>query len=516
MLSRLNEPQGSTSAPTASSFNSFPFSGGGAGRGGYAGGKRDRMTANWNPGSDGPNRMFQRDGRLLRERAWDLYNNNPFAASAIDAYISNVVESGLSPERDNEQWENAWERWGGLTVHATRECDLAGDCTINELQRLLLLEMLVGGGCLTHYVTVPRRSQWIPLALEMIGEERFADHVQQSGTNPKTSNPVQNGVEIDHLSGRTLAYHVYRTRPDDLAFDPLNTIRLPADQCEYLFAKERIGAKRGTTLMKSIVIWLWSLGYYVDNELKASDLKSSWAYMIKTDRDTGDVLLGPNGSCLTDSQGNPIDLHEQAMIWRGGQNDKIEGIGPNVPSGDSLPWLMMIQRSIAIGMRLSYEEVFRDFSKGSFASVRMARGTDVKRYRPLQGFLISHWGNPTVRRFDQAAVGAGIPGFPSPEEFANDPDAEWNNQEWQTPGWASPNPKDDAIANHQKLLDGTTSRTEICAAEGRSWKRTRKRLEREQRDIDEKGLKVTGATVIDPMSPNVETDGEPRDQEREE
>lgn len=491
------------------SFTSFPF---GGSRGGYTGGKADHITGNWRPGEAGPNRLIDQDGDLLRQRAWDLYRNNPFARSAIHGYIANVIESGISPECDDDAWELEWDRWGGLSAHAQRDCDITRDSTINELQRLWLLELLVGGGVLTHYVTMPRRQQRIPLSLELISVERFAKNLSMSGRNPKTSNPIYRGVELDHLTGRTVAFHIYNTLPDDMSFDPLNTTRLSAEHCEYAFVKEKIGAKHGTTLMKAVVIWLWSLGYYADNELKASDLKSSWAYMVKTEHPDDSPLGGLQGR-VTDLNGNPVAQHMPGLIWHGGSGDTIQGTGPNVPGADSLPWIEMIERSISIGMDLSYEEVFRDFSKGSFSSVRMSRSGDKKRFRPVQTFTINHLLNPTARRFEEACVGAGIPGFPSPAEYVNSRDEWLAEQEWQTPGWESPNPKDDAAANHQRLLDGTISRQEICAAEGRSYKRTRKRLVREQRDREEDGLQ-SGATTLDLNAPGDQVPPEEQQHDR--
>ena len=495
------------------SFTSYPFSSGGNTRGGYTAGKATRLTEDWRPGEVGPNRAHQMDGQLLRERAWDLYHNNPYAGSAVDAYISNVIECGIVPEFDGDSREAEWRRWCGVSAHATRDCDLSRDQTFYELQQLVLTEVIVGGGCLVHFVDVPRRSQRVPLAIELIGENRFATELQMSGPNKKTANPVRNGIEIDSATGRSVAYHVRKAQPNDLEFDPLETIRLPCEQCEYVYVKGRIGAKRGTSLLKNSIMWLWALGYYTDNELAASDLKSSWAYIIRTTSgvDGYGGLAGESESQLTDVNGNPIDRHEPGMIWRGDEADDIVGVGPNVPGGDSLPWITMIQRSIAIGVRLSYEDVFRDYSKVSFSAVRIARGQDKKRYRPLQFFMIHHFCNPTIKRFSRAAVGAMLPGFPRPSEFAGGIEDEWlDAQHWQTPGWESPNPKDDALAHHQMLEDRTISRTEIAASQGRNWRRSAELLGRENEVMSDAG--VAPSSPVEPQQSPVD---EPSDEDKE-
>lgn len=456
--------------------------------GGFAGGKLDRLTEDWNPGTIGPNRSFQMDGQRLRERARDLFDNNPFAASAIDAYVSNVIECGILPERD-DTWEREWNRWGGVTPHATNECDLTRDGTIYDLMRLWLTEMLVAGGCLVHFVDLPRRSQRVPMALELIPEERFADSLTSFGSNPKTANRVFRGVEYDPASSRKVAFHLRKSQPNDLPEDPFDTIRLPAEHCRYAYIKQRIGAMRGTTLLRSVIIWLWALGYYTDNELFASNAKSNWAYMIKTSADTdlefdwSDLLDSSPESGSTDIYGNKIEKHEPGMIWRGAPGDEITPVGPNVPQSESLPWLKMIQNSIAIGGRLSFYAVIRDYSDITLGTARVIKNEDKKRYRPLQNFTIAHFCNPTVDRFDRAAVGALLPGFPSPAEYVSERDELFEQHEWQPPGWESPNPKDDATADDIRLKGRTDSRKNVLGRRGDSWRKIRVQIAEETDDM---------------------------------
>ncbi len=467
------------------------FDGFQANSGGFQGGKINRLTEEWNPGTIGPNRAFRMDGRLLRERARELVENNPSAASALGAYVANVIECGITPDFDDD-WKKEWDRWGGITAHATRDCDISRDCTIYELQQQWLSEIITAGGCLAHYVDMPRRSQRVPVAIELIEEERFADDLEFSGRNTKTANRVINGIEIDDRTGRSIAYHVYRHHPQDEYFDPLETIRLPVEHCEYSYIKQKPGAKRGTTLMKASIVWLWALGYYTDNELAASDIKSSWAYMITTaesqDFDWDGLFDDSPESGTTDIYGNKIDKHERGMVWRGAPGDDIKPVGPNVPTSESLPWILMLQRSIAVGMNLSYEETFRDYSKGSFSSVRAAMNADRKRYRPLQSFAINRFLWPTVRRFDASAVGQLLPGFPSPAQYRSEIDDRLDRFEAQPPGWESPNPKDDALAEDIRLKNRSTTYQDSYGNRGKNWRKQFAQSEIETRELESKDI----------------------------
>lgn len=452
---------------------------GGAGQGGFAAGKIDRFTDEWNPGTIGPNRMFLVDGRLVRERAWDLVRNNPYAKSAVGAYLDNVIETGILPKPQypdrgrRKMWQDAWEKWGGLSVHATNEADLSGVQTVNELQRLWLTECVVGGGCLLHFIETSRRFRSVPLAIEMIPEERFADDLLQSNRNSKTANPVVNGVEIDPRSGRHLAYWIRRTHPNDLSLDfEREPQRIGAENARYGFFRDRVGQHRGMTLLKTAVVWLWALGYYTDSELRASDMKSSWAFMVKTDAAAGldwpDLSDADPETGATDIFGNTIEKLEPGMVWRGAVGDEIEAVGPNVPGADSLPWITMIQASIAIGLGLSHQEMMRDYGRANFAAARMTRSRDKKTFRPLQTFTAQNFLNPIVRRFTAHAARAGLPGFPSPSEFLENED-EWLKIKPQAPGWESANPKEDATADDLSLANGSADLSQIAERKGDDW-----------------------------------------------
>jgi lambda family phage portal protein len=444
-----------------------------AGRGGFKGGGFDRLNETWNPGPIGPNQANRWGGGIMRQRARDLVINHPLIRSAVDAYIANVVQQGITPKPKfsdkvaRQQWIAAWERWGGTSPHATRECDITEDCTIYELQALWLEEVIVGGGCLMHFVEMPRKGRSIPLAIELLPEERFADDITMSGTNHKTANPVISGHEVDFTTGKTVAYWVRQTNnmSDALPFpQDFQPIRIPREQCEYAYFKHRLGQKRGYTLMHAAVLWAHALGYYVDNELDASAAKSSISMVITTTDDDSDFSYNAMGDWqndgqVTDAYGNPMTSMQPGTIMRARPGDKVDNVGPNVPGSDSNAWIELIERSVSIGMGVSYEEACRDFSKGSFSSVRASANSDRIRFRRMAQFTEAHFCNPIWPRFSADGARMGIDGFPSLEEFASERD-DWIATGWEGPHWDSVNPSDDALADDIRIKNGTKTRAE--------------------------------------------------------
>lgn len=449
--------------PSVESAESYGDLFGGRG-GGFAAAKVNRLTEGWNPGQTGPNRLFAMDGMTLRNRARELYLNNPMAKSAVDAFVANVIETGITPSpkfKDVETrrtWRKAWDRWGGMTAIGGKECDVSGDLTIYELQALWLTEIVIAGGCLMHFAEMPRRGRTLPLAVELIPEERFNETLTEHN-----GNQVVNGIEIDAATGATLAYHVWRVEQNDVvgmtSRDEFESLRLPASQCEYGFFKRRIGQKRGHTLLHAAILHLWALGYYTDNELLASNIKSSWAYMVKTSAesvesfDWAGLMDSDPETGTTDIYGNKIDKHQPGMIFRGAPGDDIAAVGPNVPQTDSLPWIQLIQRSIAVGTGQTYEEVTGDYSQSNFANARCSRQTGQRRYRAVQAFTISHFSNPTWSRFAFSAVRAGLDGFPAADDMRANVD-EWLDVKHFPATWESVSPYEDSKTDKEDLLMG--------------------------------------------------------------
>jgi lambda family phage portal protein len=497
--------------------------------GGFQAAKRNRMTEEWNPGNLGPNSIHRMDGSVLRERARDLVLNNPMAKSAVDAYAANVVECGIHPkpklasEEQRDEWTAAFGRWAG-NDESEGEADITGQQPLHELAALWLSEVIVGGGCLLHFHNLPRRQmrgRRLPLTIELLPEERFAQDMDWTpGRNKKTANQIIGGIELDSATGRPVRYWVKPNIPNDVVPEHFDPIPLPASQCRYAFFRRRIGQHRGNTLLHAVVMHLWKLGYYTDNEMMSSAIKSCFTAMITTDNDDDGewASLVDDNDATTDSDTNRLEKIQPGMIGHLRKGEGVQGVGPNVPGGDSTPWLFLIMRSIAIGAGLSYEELCRDYSQGNFSSTRAAMNADRKRYRPLQSFAVSHFYLPVYREFINAAVLAGLDQFPAPGRFAAEMD-QWTRVGWRKPGWASVNPKDDAMAHEIDLRNAVDSRENIIGATGRDRETIFDHLEEEERQAERRNIPIrqeqaqadaqieaAEAASSDPMYPNGDPD----------
>jgi lambda family phage portal protein len=497
----------------AQRFDSSNWAGG---QGGFAGGRVDRLSENWTPLALGPNRKHAVSAARMRARARQLADDHPHAQAAIEEYIANVVGLGIGPKPTfpepelRKSWTAEYNIWGGLTAVGGPECDSTGIDTIAALQALWLREIIVAGGCLLHFVDIPDRSRRLPLALELIKEDCFADDRDQWGTfgqNPKTTTIIR-GVEVDPARGRPLAYWVRRTDPQDLQADLGDPIRIPADRCHYGYFRREIGQYRGISLLHASLVWLHRIGDYFDSELVASQMKSKWAYQLTSDDadSWGDSLLTDEDALLgVDAHGNAIEHVQAGMVFRGRPKDKINAIGPNIPGGDCLPWIQLIEQSISIGMGLSRFAVTRDGASANFSSLRSVQNADRVRYRRMQHFAIQQFSHPTWREFVTAAVRAFRPGFPRPAVFLADREG-WLAVAHRTPGFASANPLDDARSADLNLRNHIDTRERlIAAATGGDWEDTFDQLDREDQGLRDRGL------LVDPVEETAPAD-QPADQ----
>lgn len=463
------------------------------GQGGWDAAKDTRLTEHWQPGDAAPSLIHQTDATSLRNRSRDLMRNNPVARSAINGFVANVVENGITPDPTLPEgagadtktlWLDAWNRW------AAEEADITGVQHLNQLQALWLTEVLVGGGCIANRVVLGRRDsrgRRLPLSIELLPEERIADD-RDFMTQPETiaGRKIFRGVEVDRF-GKPVAFWLRPTHPNDLHSAFVEPVRVAADPMTYGFIRDRISQHRGWPILGVTVGLLWKLGYYTDNEMMASAIKSCFAAVVLTETPIDALTTGTD---TTDAEGNTFDAIQPGMVAHLKPGESVSGVGPNIPGGDSLPWLTMLIRSIAAGTGLSYEEVARDYSQTTFSSNRASANADKRRFRMLQRFVVNRFLAPIYPEFVTWAVQAGLDGFPTPSEFMSRRD-EWLKTAWRTPGWASVNPLDDAQAAVLEIDNRLNSRANYLGERGHDVDEVFDELEEEQIKAEDRGLTST-------------------------
>lgn len=454
---------------------------------------------------------------MLRQRAVDLEMNNPLVKSALGAFVCNVVECGIRPKLNIADIERRrrimawWDHW------CESEADLTGDQHYYEMQALWLRSVLRDGGSLLRMRTLnarQSRGRMVPIACELIPEERIATDADTYSRPTNEGNPIVSGIEFDAETGRNLAYWIRRENGLAPWETDQTAVRIDANECVYGYAKTRAGMKRGITVFSATIAWLWKLGYFTDNELMASAMKSCFGPVIETNDNTGTITDDWDPGTLQDAHGNLLAKLTPGIVARLRPGEKITGVGPNTPGGDSIPWIQLIQRCIAVGVDLSYFGLTRDTSESNFAAYRAGGNEDRKRYRMLQKFTVNKFCRPSWVGFMRWGVIRGLDGFPTSSEFTADPNI-WNRVTWQAPGWDPVTPIDDARANEIEVKMGTKTRQEIIAARGGDWEETFEQLRREDEKAEDESINVAPwVTVAD--TTQVDGDGESDNEQKRE
>lgn len=197
---------------------------------------RGRRSLAWMPGNPGAVAAMLATNSELRSKSRDLVRRNAWAQAGIEAFVANAVGTGIKPqslaadEHFKTEVQALWRDW-------TEEADAAGQTDFYGLQALACRAMLEGGECLIRLR--PRRPEdglVVPLQLQLLEPEHLPISLN---TDLPSGNVVRSGIEFDGL-GRRVAYHLYRSHPEDGRLAPMSgqggmdTVRIDSGEIIHL------------------------------------------------------------------------------------------------------------------------------------------------------------------------------------------------------------------------------------------------------------------------------------------
>ena len=267
-----------------------------------AGGGRRAMA--WMPGNPGAVAAMLATSNELRVKSRDLVRRNAWANAGIEAFVANAVGTGIKPQStaQDETFRVAvqalWRDW-------TEEADATGQTDFYGLQALAARAMCEGGECLIRLR--PRRPEdglVVPLQLQLLE----AEHLPLTlNTELPTGNVIRSGIEFDAM-GRRVAYHLYRSHPEDGRLSPMSaqggqdTVRVPAAEIMHLYRVLRPGQIRGEPWLSRALVKLNELDQYDDAELVRKNTAALFAGFI-TRQSPVDNLMGEGLSGVVSENG---------------------------------------------------------------------------------------------------------------------------------------------------------------------------------------------------------------------
>ena len=416
-----------------------------------------RRALAWQPGNPGAVAALFITGHDLRVKSRDLVRRNAWAGSAVDAFVTNCIGTGIKPQSIatdatfREAVHALWWDW-------CDEADADGVTDFYGLQALACRAMLEGGECFVRLrVRRPEDGLAVPLQIQLLE----AEHVPLTfNTTLANGNIVRAGIEFDRL-GRRAAYHLTRAHPGDPAMRPRDheLVRVPADRIAHLYRPLRPGQIRGEPWLARALVKLDELDQFDDAALVKAKVAALFTGFV-TSPDPDSVVIGEGEP---DEDGVVKASLEPGTMQRLRPGQDVRFAEP-ADAGSSYEGFFRNQlRAVATAAGVTYEQLSGDLTQVNYSSIRAGLLEFRRRCETIQHAVVVHQlCRPVWREWMRTAVLAGALEAPG---FARDP-APWLTAKWIPQGWQWVDPEKEFKAVVLAIRAGLMSRSEAISAFG--------------------------------------------------
>ena len=428
---------------------------------GTGGGRRALAWMPSNPGAVAALSLAQDE---LRAKSRDLVRRNAWAAAGIEAFVANAIGTGIKPQsmvQDQTTRETIHSLWWDWCEQA----DAAGLTDLYGLQALATRAMLEGGEALVR-LRYRRTEDELPVALQIQVLE--AEHLPTTmNRDLPGGNVIRSGIEFDRL-GRRVAYHLYRSHPNDGLLAPMSssasgggmdTVRVDASEVIHLFRPLRPGQIRGEPWLTRALVKLNELDQYDDAELVRKKTAAMFAGFI-TRMAPEDNLMGESA---TDANGVALAGMEPGTLQILEPGEDIKFSAPADVGSSYAEFMRQQFRAVAAAMGITYEMLTGDLTQVNYSSIRAGLLEFRRRCEALQhGVIVHQLCRPIWRAWmDQAVLEGAIdlPGYRKEKR-------QFQLVKWIPQGWSWVDPQKEFNAMKLAIRAGLMSRSEAISGNG--------------------------------------------------
>jgi lambda family phage portal protein len=429
----------------------------------YDGAGGGRRALAWMPSNPGAVAALSLAQDELRAKSRDLVRRNAWAAAGIEAFVANAIGTGIKPQSmvqdqaTREAIHSLWWDW-------CEQADVAGLTDFYGLLALATRAMLEGGEALIR-LRYRRTEDGLPVALQIQVLE--AEHLPTTmNRDLPGGNVIRAGIEFDRL-GRRVAYHLYRSHPNDGLLAPMSssagggmdTVRIDANEVIHLFRPLRPGQIRGEPWLTRALVKLNELDQYDDAELVRKKTAAMFAgfitRMAPEDNLMGESAADANGVAMAGMEPGTLQILEPG-----------EDIKFSAPAdvGSSYAEFMRQQfRAVAAAMGITYEMLTGDLTQVNYSSIRAGLLEFRRRCEALQhGVIVHQLCRPIWRAWMDQAVLEGtlnLPGYRKTQR-------QYQAAKWIPQGWKWVDPQKEYNAMKLAIRAGLMSRSEAISGNG--------------------------------------------------
>ena len=448
---------------------------------GYDAADHGRLNANWQAYNESADLTDRVARDTIRARARDLERNSDLANEIILAFRRNVVGKGFTlqartqSDELNSQVEALWRQWT-----KSRNCDVTGQQSLNQMLRMAVQRKKVDGGIL--FLKCYTKDGLLPFKLQALEVDELA--LSQSVPKYKDDRVV-GGVEFNRY-GKPTGYWVQQYSID--GWQTTEPEFHPAKDVIFYYSKRRPSQLREVSDFAPTISRIRDANEFITAVSVKERIAACLAVFIrKTVPTTGFGRSGQTAAApKTTYDGKTLT---PGMITEMNAGDDVQVVDPKSGSGDATTFLKMQQRLIGGGQGISYETAARDMSETTYSSARQASIEDEATFGE-EIELLQDVMSEIYETFLISAILAGkiaIPDFWEHKEL-------YLGHEWVASPKKWIDPKKESEANATALKSGQKTFKQIAAEQGVDWKRQLEDMAEVQEYAAQLGVKIGGVT----------------------
>lgn len=378
--------------------------------GGFDGSSRlSRELASWSSPFASADSVLLRSKDTLDARSMDLERNDSYISRAIhfhkDSTVGNLYRLSHKPnykmlgldETWAEEFQAKVEAWF-MAYAESPDCwiDASRHSTFTDLIRLGVVSSILTGEELATVEWIRRADRPYNTAIQMVDPIRLCNPDGRADTTN-----LRKGILSDRY-GAPFMYYIRESMPSDYyATDMWRWKSVPAHlswgrkQVIHHYEMQRVGQSRGIGRMVSVLKETRMGKKYNDMVLQNAVLNASFAAILESDLPPAEAFESISGDSglntwvskylegLAAYTGESPNMHiDGVRIPHAypGTKLKIQNVGQ--PGGVGTSFEESLNRRVAAGFGISYEEFTGDFTKTNYSSYKGASGLT---YRMLMG-----------------------------------------------------------------------------------------------------------------------------------
>lgn len=245
---------------------------------------RGKRVAGWIPPSSGPNDALS-GLQTIRDRARDVVRNDWAGSSAVQKWATSLIGVGITPRfrrvRNQVRKQEIRDLWDDFV----RDADADGALNLYGLQTMVVRAWMESGECFV-------RRRWrfldeglpVPTQLQVLEADMLPLFSATTYTGLPANHVIRDGIEFNKR-GRRIAYWFYKEHPGDgmtgsPSIGPDTLVRIRAEDVAHIYEPARPGARRGVSVLASVMMRLRKTGDYEDATLERQALANLWVGFI--------------------------------------------------------------------------------------------------------------------------------------------------------------------------------------------------------------------------------------------